>query len=410
MAIVPVALSDLITPVPPSQVLATELSIAAGFGLPTTAWQPLSVIPVVLETNATIAADTQSTIGLIAMGGYASLAATMVDGAGNPITTWMQLRATDQYNVTPQGATYASGPVTLFNGGPTTPTYSPSSPLHFQRTDTGATYTSTGSGTIGLGYSTVNVQADLPGSSSNAGTSIVLALITPLVGVSVNGLTQALVGFDSETNQQLLSRCQNKLATLCPIQSTDQPGPVSGGAMGAYDYVARTIPQAAVASAVPPYAVTSPITKTAVGSVAGQPTLYLANASGIPSDGDVAVVNAAIQQLVVPSGVTAYVSAATTYVIPITAQVFVQKSAGLQTSAVTANISTALANYFAAAPIGGYSTTAPNIIPISDIIKAIFDANPGTIDVVMNTPTGSVSIGPSSVAEEGEVSITVVQV
>ena len=68
-----------------------------------------------VAVNATIAADYSSTVAFLAQGGYASLAALMVDGNGNPITTWMDLRGQDQYGTTRIAASSANGVVPINN-------------------------------------------------------------------------------------------------------------------------------------------------------------------------------------------------------------------------------------------------------------------------------------------------------
>ena len=75
-------LADLMTSSTPQEVLALELQIASGLGLPTTAWQPVQAIPTLFNINATIAADYSTTVAYLAQGGYASLATLMVDGNG----------------------------------------------------------------------------------------------------------------------------------------------------------------------------------------------------------------------------------------------------------------------------------------------------------------------------------------
>lgn len=405
---IPVTLADLTTPTTPTDALTQSLQIAQQLGLPTTAWQPLQMIPDVIATNATLAADETQLTSFVAQGAYASTAATMIDANGNSVTTWMDLRLSDQYNVVRIPASFAAGPVPY--ASTSTHAYAPNNPLHFQNIVTGATYTSTGTGSISVGIGSIPVQADAIGASSTSGAGVTLVMITPLSGVTIQPLTVSLVGSDAESNSAALTRSQNKLATLAPVQTGDQPGPVSGGAAGTYAYVAKTIPQDSAANPAPPYTVTSPITRVAEVTAGGLGivTVYLANAQGAPSVADIAAVNAAIQALVTPGSVTVVVNAATPISVNVTATVYVKTSSGLTNGQITTNIDDALATYFAGVPIGGYTTTAPNILPTSDLINTMIDANSGTIDVVMTTPSTAVSVGQSGVPQSGTIAITVV--
>jgi hypothetical protein len=411
MSVVPVNLSDLVVPATPDEELQTSLQIASDIGLPTTAWQSVQMIPALIEVNATIAADYSTTVALMAQGGYASYAALMVDGQGSPITTWMTLIGLEWYGATRVPASFASGPVRLVNAIATAYPYTPNNPLHFQNATTHATYTTVGSGTVaGNATTTVSVQADQAGGGSTTGAGVILVLTTPLNGVTVLALADALVGSDEESNAALLKRGQNKVSTLCPVSSTDQPSPVPGAAEGAYEYVATTIPQAGSASAVPPYAVTSPITRAAsvLNTGSGTITLYIANASGAPSGGDVDAVNGAIQNLAVPECITVTVQAATVVVVTVAATLYVKAGAILAADVIT-NALDALSAYFATVPIGGITTTAPNIVPLSDIVDTMLRASPNTIDVAMSSPATPPSLTTSGIPElGGGSSITVV--
>ena len=386
-------LSTLVVASTPEEILTLELAICTTLGLPTTAWQPVQAVPALLNVNATIAADYSSTVAFLAQGGYASLAALMVDGNGNPITTWMDLRGQDQYGLVRVAASFAAGGVPLSNSTGNTYPYAPNNPLHFQNPISGATYTSTGSGNVTPGPSTVQVQADVAGSTSTTGAGITLVMTTPLNGVTVNPLTSSLVGTDAESNAAYLSRCQGKLANISP-----------NGAAQAYAYLAGSIPQG-TPSTVYPYAVSAPITRVGIstGVGTGYVLVTCANATGAPPAGDVSVVNAVIQSQCVPLGVLAQVQGATNFTVNVAYTVFVKTSAGLTTAQVTTNIADALANLFASFPIGGYNSGLPggaNYVPLALVSDAIMNANAGTIDclVSLNGALLDLALSPINVA------------
>ena len=186
-----ILLSALVVPATEVDALGTELSIAQSLELPVTAWQPLGVARTILAINATIVSQYSQTISFLAQGAYASYAALMVDSFGNPITTWMDLRAQDQYNVTRIPATQAAGNVPVTNTSGIAYSYSPNSPLHFQNPGgTNQTYTSLLTGSISASSTVtslvvVNADAAYPGSIGTVGQGVTLTMLTPLAGVTV---------------------------------------------------------------------------------------------------------------------------------------------------------------------------------------------------------------------------------
>ena len=399
--IIPVTLAQLTTPTTPEEALQDELTACIAQGLPTTAWQPVQMVSALLNINAAIASGFSQDVANIAQGAYASLAAQMVDSSGNPITSWMTLRATDQYGITPQAANFASGSVPYHNASGTSYPYSPNAPLHAQNAATGASYTSTGTGSVTPGNGTVAFQADIAGTDGTSAAGVILVLTTPLNGVSLTALSLSMVGSDAETNAALLARGQNKLATLAPIQSTDIPGPVAGGAQGAYKYVATSIPQASSSSAVPPYTVTATITGCSVltSPSSGAVSVVIRNANGTPGAGDVAAVQAAVLALIAPDGFTVTTVAATAVSIPIIGTIYVAKGSAATAANIITNALDALALFFAAVPIGGVTTSQPNIVPLTDILSTIHGANAGTADVSLSSPSANVSLGSAGIPE-----------
>ena len=292
-------LADLVTPTTQAGALSLELTIAQQLGLPITSWQPLDPSRTILQINSNIVAQYSQTIAYLAQGGYASYAAQMVDVNSNPVTTWMDLRGVDQYNVSRQPATLATGPVPVANTVATSYPYSPTSPLRFQNPASGATYTSSGSGTVSPAASpptpvttdiTVQADAAYAGSIGTSAQGVVLTLLTPLAGVSVSALTSSLTGSNAETNAHYLARCQAKLGSLSP-----------NGAPGAYVYTAESIPVFGTAlsdgtlftqpTSTQPFGVTAPISRATtqlvtgtgiVDVIAGNASGPLEGAAGLP--------------------------------------------------------------------------------------------------------------------------------
>ncbi len=410
-----VTLSDLVTPATPAEVLTIELSIMQGLSLPVTAWQPLGVARTLCAGFADVVAQYSTTVNLIAQGGYASYAAQMVDGSGAPITTWMDLIADNNYQVQRGPVSLASGPVPVVNSTASSYPYTIGQ-IRFQNPTTGATYSNTLAGTIAAsGASTITVQADMAfaGSPGTSGADTVLTMLTPLPGVTVSPLSVSLVGADAEANNALLTRCQAKggtLSALGQINGTTPPA-APGGSSTAPDYVARSIPQASVASSVWPFSVSSPITRTSVVPSAGAVFTYLANAAGTPPGPDTFAVQMAIQTLCTPQGVTSVVLGALPVVINGAATIYLHSTTGsVAATTIINNALAALAAYFSSVPIGGLTTSAANIVPIAQIEDVLFDANPGTVDLQIRSPIGNVPIGVGLVPVLGSWAISVVTV
>lgn len=242
-----ITLGELVTPSTVDEVLALELSIATQLNLPVTSWQPLDPSRTIFQTEANLSALVSTQIASLAQGGYLSYAAIMPagtspynDGAGY-LTTWMDLRGVDNYNVSRIEPGSAAGNIYVQNVTAQAQTYT-AGQLHFQHPTSGATYTNTSAGTITGGgsvgspvQSTIAVAADPDfigpiGTLSSGQTAIML---TPFAGVStvVQPSGVNLVGTAIEQNAHYLVRCQAKLGTLSP-----------NGADQAYYYVATSLP------------------------------------------------------------------------------------------------------------------------------------------------------------------------
>jgi Baseplate J-like protein len=394
----PVTIEDLVASATQEDALAQELLLATDLGLPTTAWQPVQAVPVLMNVNAGIISSYSTTAAQFAQGGYASYAALMTDSGGNPITGWLDLRMKDQFGVERQPATYAGGSVPFASSSGNTYNYSPNSPLHFQNPTTGALFTSTSTGTLTNAGGSVAVQADVIGAASTTGIGVTMLLLTPFAGVSILPLTASLAGTDAESNPAFLTRGQAKLGTIDDLLAGAQPQPVTGAPDAAYYYVATTIPQGPVSSA-PPYAVSAVISRCTVwiDIYSGDVNVYIGNASGTPPSGDVVAVNAAIQALVTPDGQTVNVLSVATASISFTATLYILASTGVKPADAIVNAEDSLATYAAGVPIGGFSTAAPNIIPLSQLVDVLSLANAGTIDVEISNVVDSLGGFPAGI-------------
>jgi baseplate J-like protein len=368
-----VPLQDLVAAVTQPNALANILALATGYGLQTTAWQPLGMARTILSTIAQVVSSASQVVNAIAQGGFLTYSATM-PANGSPyadsqgfLTTWLDLVSTQVYNVSRIQATFALGdaPITNNNAG----AYSfAAGAFHMTNPSNGATYTNRLAFTLPGGGATnlAPMIADVAGAASSVGTGTVLGLQTPQPGLVVNAIgtsgTVAWVGENAETNAALVVRCQAKLGALSPA-----------GSPQAYYFVATTIPQGTPSSATPPYAVAQSVNRVGVmlNVNAGVTYVSIANVSGPSNSGDVAVVNAAIQALAVPNASTVIVQACTQATINISATAYAPAASALTQAQVQAALSAAIAVYYGNTPVGGLSTSVPNQMPRDALISVM---------------------------------------
>ena len=407
-----VLLADLVALSTQAEALGLELAVATSLGLSVTSWEPLDPSRTILQGNAEIISQYSYTVNLIAQGGFASYAATMVDANGNPITTWMDLLTPNLYYTARFQAGFAAGPVPVTNSSSTTQSYGPNDPIHFQYpTSGGATYTSVASGTIPANSSTTVVvvaDAAFPGSLGNAATGTVLSLSTPLAGVSVQPLTQPLIGSPAESSNALLLRSQNKLGTLSALtqiqQGTTPVPPNPSAPVTAYDFVATSIAQSPTGSpqSLWPYYVSARLTRSqTVGNTStGLVQQWLANASGPAPTTDVAVVLAAVLALTVGQCVTISVMPANGVNLTPGYTIYYRRGMGYTVQQAQTAILAAWQAYVSTIPIGGIQIPGTlGIVPFAEVEDVIYDALPGAIDLnlTLNAGTSYVVLGNGNV-------------
>jgi hypothetical protein len=396
-------LSQLVTPVTATDALAQLLAIEQALGVPVTAWQKLGIGRTIYATLAQEFADNSATINFLAQGGYASYAAQMVDGAGAPVTTWLDLVASEVYGISRIGSTFASCDstgFTLSNTGATT--HGPFDPgqLHFANSTTGAQYTNTATVSIPPGTTGCAIVAEVAGSGSTSAPTEIDTMVTPYDGVGCSN-SATLTGSDAETNPSLYLRCIAKLGSLSP-----------NGARLAYYFVATSIldPTQPLYNA----SLSKPITRCQPITNPGTVDTYIANDAGAPSTGDTTIVDAAIQAWCVPLAVTAVTHKATNLSIPVTYHAYVPAAAGVTSGDVTTAVSAALVQLFKDLPIGGIVETSSNEVPLETIRGTIFAAiaklAPGysaRVSVTVSAPSGDTAVATTEVPVLGAVTPTV---
>jgi hypothetical protein len=132
--------------------------------------------------------------------------------------------------------------------------------------------------------------------------------------------------------------------------------------------------------------------------------------------GDLGMVDASIQAQCVPSGFLAITQAAQNVAVPVVATVYVSSKSGLTGAQVVTSIQAALgggvmngipvAGYMPTVPVGGVNAEATGIVPWSEILTVIANANAGTVSVQLMVPSGDVSLLPFQVPVLGTCTIS----
>jgi len=381
MAVPP--LSQLVAPLTRDQVLAAMLEVAADLSLPIEAYESGSVGRELLTIIAQAIADSTVT-------GAAAIGGGLLDYA---VGAWLTLLCNQVYGIDRIPATFASGQITLTNNSGTT--YNPAAgDLRFVALTgqaKGQTYTSTSGGTLtaGGGTLTVNVTADQPGAASSASAGDIAALATPLLGVTcVNAAP--LFGVDEESDAALVARAKESLARVTP-----------NGPADAYAFYAKSAEHADETPVG--------VTRVSVIQQNGTNQVYVANESGAvtgdttsPSTNttDLGLVNWAIQQNCVPTGITAVVQSAVVNAVTVRGTVYLTYNSSEDPTDAAETVLEQLRTYFATIPIGGFSIpTANNRVFREALAGQIYESLPGqVVSVTLDLPANDVTLNQNEVA------------
>jgi hypothetical protein len=374
------AITDLVTPATADEMLADLLEIAASFDLPTTSWQQGQPLHTLLKTVAQKLADYSIVAAEIAKGGFGDLL---------PSDSWADLWASSRFNVTRVEAEAATGYVDLSNTSVTQYDLA-AGDLIVAHATTGKTYRNTEAISVLalVGLSDVEIAADEVGTDSNAAPGAITVLVSSLTGVTSTN-PESVLGTDKETTAALVARARAKLAARSPLGPRD-----------VYDYVATTPELSDVGVAITR-------TRTVADEETGLVTVYLATASGAAEAGDVAIVQAALDEWATPWCITATATAATEVTKAVTYQVWMSGSS-LTSTQIKAAIDDAIATFFSTLPVGGYLIPPDTgALYLEALRQAIGRATPGIQQVSVTLPAADVSMTPDQVAVLGTITSTI---
>lgn len=387
-----ISLDDLTTPMSVDDVTTSIYEVLAALGVNTTTWKPGAVVRTIIAACAVVLSAFSELMALIAKSGWLELA------EGN----WLKLVAIHVFGINESDleATFASGNVTLTNGGGGV--YGPFAvdDVVVKNTATGKTFRNAAPFSLGaLSSVTVTFTAVEAGSGSTSAPGAIDSLVTTMLGVTVSNAT-SLVGSDDLDDPTIRTLCLEKRSALSP-----------NGPRDAYAYFARTARRQD--------GTLVGVTRVAVSksSTTGQVTVTVASdtggISGIATDPttDLGAVDLAIKQNVVPDAVTETTLSATSVTIPIVYTVWVSAALNMTAQEVQDAITAKLISFFSTQPIGGVLIGLPPGVVFADAIRtAIGSTRPEILHVVLSSPAADVPLGATDVPLLGAVTCTAVNV
>jgi uncharacterized phage protein gp47/JayE len=369
-----VSIDDLTKPVTRDEAKASIYDALGIVGVNTTAWRPGAVVRTIIAVVAILFSACTRLIAGIAKAGFLEYAAN----------DWLTLVARHVYGVERLEATFGTGALRLVNGGGGVFNNVAPGDLIVRNPVTNKTYTNTTLFSLGAGATLdIPIVAQEAGSASTSGVGAITGFVTPLINVTCTNTT-AVVGADAEGDAPLRLRCREVLGARS-----------ANGPADAHASIARSAKRADG----------SAIGVTRVRTVKdgrGNGYIYLATAvGGVPGDAeniatDLGIINDRIQRQAAPLGFTAHVLSATPLSINVSYRVWLLDTSGLTHAQLAALIATALGNYFAAAPIGGYVIDGqPGRIYLEDIKGAIKAVRPEIFHVEIDGLTADIDVGPN---------------
>ncbi|HKP62836.1 MAG TPA: baseplate J/gp47 family protein [Polyangiales bacterium] len=371
-------LDDLITPVSRSEVQQSIYDVLAIVGVNTTSWKPGAVVRTMIVAASAVLASLSDLQAKIARSGFLQFA----EGQ------WLTLLGRYVYKTERIEATFATGTLTLSNGGGGVFSFDPGD-LIFTAGE-GKNYRNVEAVSLGaFGSIPITIQAVEAGSGASVGAHEIDELVTVVLNVTCDN-EQPIVGTDAESDAALRSRCLQKLGSLSPAGPWDAYG---------YAVQSATFPDGSSVGVT-----RLRITKDGYGGV----TVFVADADG-GVDGDVddpatslGLLHQAVQRQAVPVAVTAVVASAVEHAINYTYEVWLYDSTLLTEDEIKDAIEAAVVAFLSAQPVGGNVIGSdPGKIFVSALQTAIFNFIPEIFRVVVTVPAADVELDPEEVATPG---------
>ncbi len=349
--------SELLTPVSVDRWKAGIISVAESLGFNTLNWSEGGFTRNMFAVFTRLYTAAGESVRIIAAGG-------LLDTASG---AWLKLLARNVFEVEPIEATYASAAnaLVLTNGGGGLYPYQ-ARQIVVANSVTKKTYRNVNAGTLnpGVGQTlTLDLEADEPGSASNASVGEITEMVTTFLGVTCTNPV-ALFGLDEEPEPQLKQRCRDSRAALS-----------IGGVRRAYEYYAKS----AKRTDGSPIGVTRARVLPPPGD--GTLTVVVANASGTIAGADVTTIQTLFDETVTPYGFAVTAVSATSLPVSVPCTIWVPASLGLTASDVQTAVFNALKEYVTNLSIGGLIISpATGKIYWRTLLAVAAGAVPGAID------------------------------
>jgi phage-related baseplate assembly protein len=380
--------TDLITPVTRAEAQASLYEVYGILGLKTSSWKSGAVVRTMAVAQSVIISALSQLQAKIARLGFLELS----EGV------WLDAVAHFVYGIDRIPATFATGVLTLVNGGGGEYEVDPDD-LIFTNPATKFTYRNTEHILLGPGVTLTNVaiRASVAGSGSTSEAGAITELTTTLLNVTCTNPAD-VIGRDEETDPQLRTRCAESLGALSPF-----------GPWDAYSSAVRNAKR-------PDSSSLGIVRIRPVKDGYGNVTVYVATATGeVLGDvddpaSDLGIASDAVARWAEPLAVNASVVSADPVVIAVTYEAWMYNTSGRSNTQVADEIQSRLSAFMAAQPIGGNKIdTNPGRVYHDAIRSAIAAAFPGFIfHVVVTTPAADVELDANEVAVSGVPTVTAI--
>lgn len=368
-------LADLTKPLTVDEASAVLYSALANRGVDVTAWKAGSVVRTIVAGLAIIVAAFSDLVSKIAASGFLSLSKGV----------WLRLVALYVYGVTASDGAFATGTITLTNGGGGVFTSVPIGNLVVKNATTGKTYRNTAVFSLGaMGTVNVAIQADEIGSASTSVATAIATMVSTMNLVTCSNAA-AVVGVDPDDDETVRLLCAEKLGTLSP-----------DGAPDAYAFIARTAKDSSGVSIGVTRVRTIPDGIGGLDLYVATPTGGVTGSTG-PSVGNLGAIDDLIQSQVVPRGITCRTHTATTVSIATTYELWIPSTNTQTDDEVKAAVDAALLAFLSTRDIGGdVIPSASGKVYLTAIEDVVGGAIPGTKKRAVTVPSGDTSIGTTA--------------
>lgn len=306
---------------------------------------------------------------------------------------WLSARGAHDFNTPRTENTYATGFVTLSNGGGATHTIRPEE-LTLQNGATSKTYRNSYDASLYLGAgriltlapggtATIPVRAEELGTDSNAAIGEIDTLQSSLSGVTVTNASPVR-GTDRETRDKYIARCKLASAATSP-----------NGPSKAYEYIALNTNTDGTLGTPDDGKTKVNVTRLNVSkdNDSGVVFVRLASPSGPAVAEDVTAVTSAINLWALPDTVTVIVAAATALNVDVAGVLTANASPGLTGAVIIAAANAAETEFFADAPVGGFD----NALYLNKLSGVAVQSHPATYNCQLSSPASDAFVADSEV-------------